>query len=94
MNRESTLEVLKILVSSCRNIELMSQSLCDIGINIEDSAIVDVMNQLMNCVYIMFEIDEHDMAGDDVVTIMTNVELSDEQILESLIEKFGIEKLG
>lgn len=93
MNKQKTLEILKILIASCRKLELLNESLSAIGIDTDRSDMEYVKSQLMDCVSIMFGIGISDMAGDEIDTIMLNTELSDEQMFDKLIERFGVEKL-
>jgi hypothetical protein len=92
MNNEKTIEILKILIASCKDLETMCEDLGEIGFRVEDSAIERVKSQLMECVYIMFGVGD-EMAGDKIVYLMLNTKLSEEQILEGLIKEFGLEVL-
>lgn len=47
----------------------------------------------MDCVSIILDVDKDDMISDEVVRIMMNSELSEEQILERLVETFGSDGL-
>ena len=86
--------MLKILISSCLRLELMDKALYKIGINLSDSAAENAKSQLIECVCIMFGVEKNDMAGEEIISIMLKTRLSEEQILERLVMKFGIERLG
>lgn len=89
MDKNKTLEILKISISSCRKLELMDEALSAIGIDTDRSDMENVKGQLMECAYIILDIAKEDMRSDSVVTIMSDTSLSEDQILERLIESFG-----
>lgn len=93
MDNNKAYEIIKKLISSCRELELMELELYKIGFSIDSGAILYAKDQLMDCVSTILEVDRDDMISDEVVRIMMNSELSEEQILERLIETFGSEGL-